>query len=175
MGGSGAWGCQAAAEENSWCSSAGRAGVHAGEFTATTAGGGALIYSEVAILTKRISPREDPLPLRNLLVFIKKAINKARGGRESALARLQPEAVGIAQPQCRRHGEKGFCPQGFPAWGGPIAPPAFAVSLLELSLTPWLGQCHEGCAHVPRAAQPHNDLNPGVAASFSLACGNSGL
>lgn len=137
-----------------------------------------MIYSEVAILTKRISPREDPLPLRNLLVFIKKAINKARGGRESALAGLQPEAVGIAQPQCRRHGEKGFCPPSFPSLGGPHCTPSFCcvpAGAQPHTMARAVPRGLRPCPHVPRAAQPHNDLNPGVAASSSPACGNSRL
>lgn len=67
-----------------------------GGFTAAAANGGVLIYSEAANSTKHISPWEDPLPLRNLLVLIKMAIKITCGSYESALAGLQSKSMGIS-------------------------------------------------------------------------------
>lgn len=67
-----------------------------GGFTATAANSGVLIYSEAAKSTKHISPGEDPLPLRNLLVLIKMAIKITSRSCESALARLQSKFMGIS-------------------------------------------------------------------------------
>lgn len=56
-------------------------------FTASVANSGVLIYSEAANSTGRISPWEDPLHLRNLLVLIKMAVKNQHAGAVNLLRR----------------------------------------------------------------------------------------